>query len=643
MAAPTDSSVRRTHRYQPPAITGLVDLFDQHVRDRPDAPALIVGANRTSFSYSTLAGLVDDVAARLAGTGPRRGDAVGLICVNTAEFVVSLLGAARAGLVVAPLDPALLSTQMAARLEGLAAKAVLVGPATTDAGQTIPFGLPTWEVRVDISTAGVATVTLETCGRARQHAQGAGPEFRDDDALVPFTSGTSDRAKMVPLTHANVAASVHGICATYELGPEDATVAVMPLFHGHGLFAVLLASLASGGCVLLPDEGGSLPTRFWDDVRAVAATWFTAVPTIHEILLARSADDYPGRRVVPLRFVRSCSAPLNIATARAFERMLGAPVLSAYGMTETTHEATRERLPMHGPRRHGSVGRPTGVDIRVVGQNGHACPAGTDGEVWVHGPTVARGYLTNPAETAHNFPDGWFRTGDLGTLDTDGYLFLTGRIKNLINRGGEKISPEHVESILAGCAGVVVAAVFAIPDATYGERVGAAVVVSQADRVGPDQILRECRNGLSPFEVPERLIVVDALPHTAKVRSTGEWCRISTRISGWRPVSTEQQLRLTAAGRRTHPATGPVPRSRTRGPRLNPGSPHASRQRSAPWLPVRPNGPLLAGRPPASPATTCVARCSPGLLRPLRHKRGDRVSFPPVGSRPPRFPRRPCR
>jgi acyl-CoA synthetase (AMP-forming)/AMP-acid ligase II len=516
MAAPTDTSVRHTQRYQPPAITGLVDLFDQHVRDRPDARALIVAANRTSITYSTLAGLVDDVAARFAGTGLRRGDAVGLICLNTAEFVVALLGAVRAGLVVAPLDPALSPSQMAARLEGLAAKAVLVGPATVDAGHAIPFDLPTWDVRVDISSAGMATTKLETGRRAMQHIRGMAPDLRSDDALVLFTSGTTDRAKMVPLTHANVAASVRGICATYELGPEDATVAVMPFFHGHGLIAVLLASLASGGSVLLPERGRFSAHTFWDDVQAAAATWFTAVPTIHEILLARSADDYPGRRVVPLRFVRSCSAPLNIATARAIERMLGAPVLSAYGMTETTHQATSEPLPMRGPRRDGSVGRPTGVDIRVVNHNGHACAAGTEGEVWVHGPTVARGYLANPAETAHNFTDGWFRTGDLGTLDTDGYLFLTGRIKNLINRGGEKISPEHVESILAGCGGVVEAAVFAIPDVTYGERVGAAVVVSQADRVGPDQILRECRTGLSPFEVPETLIVVDALPHTAK-------------------------------------------------------------------------------------------------------------------------------
>jgi acyl-CoA synthetase (AMP-forming)/AMP-acid ligase II len=218
-----------------------------------------------------------------------------------------------------------------------------------------------------------------------------------------------------------------------------------------------------------------------------------------------------------LRFVRSCSAPLNSATARALERTLGAPVLSAYGMTESSHQATSEPLPRPGDLKHGSVGRGTGVEVCVVDRDGHPCPAGTVGEVWVQGPTVARGYLADPAETARSFADGWFRTGDLGSLDEEGYLFLTGRIKSLINRGGEKISPEHVEDILAECPGVAEAAVFAIPDATYGQRVGAAVVVScEGEKLGPEQILQYCRNRLSAFEVPDRLEVVAELPHTAK-------------------------------------------------------------------------------------------------------------------------------
>jgi len=527
MAVPTAPSVRDANQYVPPVITDLVDLLDRHVRDRPGARALVVTGDRVYLSYRALATLADDVAARLGSTGLRRGDAVGLICANNAEFVVGLLGAARAGLVVAPIDPTLPESQVSARLEGLGAQAILVGPPAVGllavglpavgAATVAPPHVPTWTLRVDLARAGTPTATLDTGAGVVRHVRGAAPELADRDALVLFTAGTTDRAKMVPLTHANVAASVRGICATYELGPDDATVAVMPFFHGHGLLAGLLASLASGGCVLVPERGRFSAHTFWDDVRSAGATWFTAVPTILEILLERSALEYPGPGVAPLRFVRSCSAPLNSATARALERTLGVPLLSAYGMTETSHQAASEPLPRHGRPKHESVGRATGVDLRVVDRNGRPCPAGTVGEVWVQGPTVARGYLADPAETAHSFADGWFRTGDLGSLDEDGYLFLTGRIKSQINRGGEKISPEHVEDILAGFPGVAEAAVFAIPDATYGQRVGAAVVLlSEGESLGPEQILEYCRNRLSVFEVPDRLDVVAALPHTAK-------------------------------------------------------------------------------------------------------------------------------
>ena len=397
MAVPVVASVRDGSRYRPPAVTGLVDLLDRQVRERPYARALVVTGERVQLSYRGLAALTDKVAARLGRTGLVRGDAVGLICANTVEFVVALLGAARAGLVVAPLDPALPASQLSVRLSALGARAVLVGPSVSDA--VLP--VPVWPLRVDVSRAGTATVTLDT--GAVPEAAGAAGELSDRDALVLFTAGTTDRAKMVPLTHGNVAASLQGICATYELCPADATVAVMPFFHGHGLFAALLASLASGGCVLLPERGRFSAGTFWEDMRAVTATWFTAVPAIHEILLDRSEREHPGPQALPLKFVRSCSAPLNTATQRALERTFGAPLLSAYGMTESSHQATSEPLPQRGELKQGSVGRPTGVEVRVVDRGGRVCPVGVEGEVWVHGPTVARGYLADRDGTAYTF------------------------------------------------------------------------------------------------------------------------------------------------------------------------------------------------------------------------------------------------
>jgi acyl-CoA synthetase (AMP-forming)/AMP-acid ligase II len=514
MTALTERGDGGANMYVAPAITGLVDLFDRHVVDRPEEQALVLTKDRIPLSYGALAALVNDMAARLRSAGLRKGDAIGLISANNVEFVVALLGAARAGLVIAPLDPALPQSEMAARLERLGAQGILVGPRAVGSAPLAQFPIATCDVRVDVAAGGIATATLEIGAGLERRARGAVDDLSEDDAIVLFTSGTTDQAKMVPLTHANLTASVRAICRSYELGPEDATVAVMPLFHGHGLLAVLLSSLASGGCVLLPERGRFSAHTFWDDMRSAAATWFTAVPTIHQILLQRSAGDYPGAQEVPLNFVRSCSAPLDTSTARRMERTFQAPVLSAYGMTETTHQAASQ--PLRGPAKPGSVGRATGVDLRVADQDGHMCPAGVVGEVWVHGPTVARGYLNNPAGTARSFAGGWFRTGDLGSVDEDGYLFITGRIKNIINRGGEKISPEHVEAILAGCNGVIEAAAFAVPDPTYGERVGAVVVVSENERIGPETILQECHSRLSSFEMPEPLEVVAALPHTAK-------------------------------------------------------------------------------------------------------------------------------
>lgn len=345
MAVPAAASVRDADRYRPPTVTGLADLLDRHVRERPHARALVVTGDRVHLSYRALAALADGVAARLGGTGLRRGDAIGLICANNVEFVVALLGAARAGLVVAPLDPTLPGSQLSARLEALGAQALLLGPSVADAPPAAEVALPTWPLRVVASRAGTAAVDLDTGARAVRRVRGAAPELSEQDALVLFTAGTTARAKMVPLTHANVAASVRGICATYEMGPADATVAVMPFFHGHGLFAALLASLASGGCVLLPERGRFSARTFWDDMHAAGATWFTAVPTIHEILLDRAETEYPGPQTPPLKFVRSCSAPLNTATQRALERTFGAPLLSAYGMTESAHQATSEPLP----------------------------------------------------------------------------------------------------------------------------------------------------------------------------------------------------------------------------------------------------------------------------------------------------------
>jgi len=435
------------------------------------------------------------------------GDRAGLRAQSSAEFVVGLLAALRAGLVVVPLDPALPAADQRARITAAGGRVVLVdGDAS---GET---ALPHWPISVTVNGGGATAAHLDSAVAALPAS--AGPDgLRPDDALIMFTGGTTGTPKMVPWTHDNVATSVGNVIAGYRLGPDDATVAVMPLFHGHGLIAALLSTLASGGTVLIPARGRFSAHTFDDDLDAAGATWFTAVPTIHQILLGRKDTDAdPGQ--TPLRFIRSCSAALNPDTAEALQKTFAAPVLSAYGMTEATHQmaSTSEDETVTA----GLVGRSTGVQVRIVGDDGRPCPPDAVGEIWVSGPTVVRGYLANPSATEQTFTDGWLHTGDLGSLSEAGELSLRGRIKELINRGGEKISPERVELVLASHPNVVEAAVFGVPDQLYGETVGAAVVPDQTDLPTSDELTEFCRERLAPFEVPAGITLTDELPHTAK-------------------------------------------------------------------------------------------------------------------------------
>ncbi|ORV62837.1 acyl-CoA synthetase [Mycobacterium europaeum] len=490
----------------------IADLVEEAGGRSPDTPALVVTADRVPVSYRDLLWLADDLAGQLARAGLRPGDRVALRSGSNAEFVVGLLAASRADLVAVPLDPALPVGEQRARSEAVGARAVLIDGAAPgdDEGQHLPW----WPLAVTTG-GGAPTVSLDTTAGAAQ--QFSTPEgLREDDAMIMFTGGTTGVPKMVPWTRGNIAGSVHAISAGYGLGPRDATVAVMPLYHGHGLLAALLATLVSGGTVLLPARGRFSAHTFWDDIDAVRATWYTAVPTIHQILLERARTDQPGNAA--LRFIRSCSAPLTAETAQALQDTFSAPVVCAFGMTEATHQvATTEIGHTENPAATpGLVGRSTGPEIRIVGTDGRPVPPGEVGEVWLHGPTVVRGYLGEPAITAANFTDGWLRTGDLGTLSAAGELVIRGRIKELINRGGEKISPERVEGVLGSHPDVLEVAVFGMPDTLYGETVAAVIVPRGSVAPTPDELASFARDRLAPFEVPTSFEQAAELPHTAK-------------------------------------------------------------------------------------------------------------------------------
>jgi acyl-CoA synthetase (AMP-forming)/AMP-acid ligase II len=497
----------------------IADLVAATGRRSSQACALVLTAERIPVSYRDLTRLVDDLAAQLTAGGLRAGDRVALRAGSNAEFVVGLLAGSRADLVVVPLDPALPVTDQRARSEAVGARAVLVDN-LEDAGPAPSRSLPCWEIAVSVGPNDAAPAVGLNVAAAPERSVSTPQGLRDDDAMIMFTGGTTGVPKMVPWTRDNIAGSVAAIIAGYGLGERDSTVAVMPLYHGHGLLAALLATLVSGGSVLLPARGRFSAHTFWDDIEAVRATWYTAVPTIHQILLERARTEQPGGTRA-LRFIRSCSAPLTAETALALQDTFSAPVACAFGMTEATHQVATTTVDGAGHSGNpgatpGLVGRSTGPEIRIVGPDGQSLPAETVGEVWLHGPTVVRGYLGDPSITDANFTQGWLHTGDLGTLSAAGDLIIRGRIKELINRGGEKISPERVEAVLTSHPDVLEVAVFGSPDQLYGETVAAVIVPRGSAAPTADELTSFCRDRLAPFEVPAGFHLAAELPHTAK-------------------------------------------------------------------------------------------------------------------------------
>lgn len=365
-----------------------------------------------------------------------------------------------------------------------------------------------------VHLAGLPAPALANGNGSHHAAAGGFANDPSDVALFLHTSGTTSRPKGVPLTQRNLAASVRNIRSVYRLSESDATVVVLPLFHVHGLLCALLSSLASGASVTLPAAGRFSASTFWADMRASGATWYTAVPTIHQIILdrhtSRPEDTYP-----PLRFIRSCSASLAPAILERLEAAFGAPVLEAYAMTEASHLMTSNPLPEDGPRKPGSVGRAVGQELAVLDEEGRRVAAGSPGEVCVHGDNVTAGYKRNPEANEAAFRFGWFHTGDIGVVDEEGYVRLVGRIKELINRGGEKISPIEVDAVLLGVPGVKQAVSFGVPDDKYGEEINCAVIPRDGAALREEEVLAHCRQNLASFKVPKKVFITDDLPKTA--------------------------------------------------------------------------------------------------------------------------------
>ena len=467
-----------------------------------DRTAIVRPESNTAISYGALLEQVDAVAAALTASGVRRGDRVGIALPNGLEAIVAFLAASVAG-TAAPLNPAYKEDEFRFYLEDTNARVLLVPPDGAEEARRAAGD----DVKV-LSVEGGASGSVSLAG-APAGKTVAAPRM-DDVALILHTSGSTGRPKRVPLTHANLSISAGNVARSYALTSDDVSLCVMPLFHVHGLVASTLATLATGGTVVVP--GKFNPLSFWRTARDHRATWYSAVPTLHQLLLARAEPGSSIDGAEQLRFIRSCSASLPPQVMADLEAAFGAPVLEAYGMTEAAHQMASNPLPP-GKRVPGSVGRGTDVSISIMDNQGRHLPPGEAGEVVIKGPNVITAYENNPEANATSFVDGWFRTGDQGVLDGDGYLTLTGRLKEMINRGGEKISPREIDEVLLAHPAVAEAVCFGVANPTYGEEVVAAVVLSEG--ATEQELLAFCKERLADYKRPKQIYITDAIPRTA--------------------------------------------------------------------------------------------------------------------------------
>ena len=483
-----------------PVPTTLIGLTNSISSERT---ALIQPEQHIRLSYGELRTQVQVLAEHLAALGVKRGDRIGIALPNGVASILCFLAAAEAG-TAAPLNPAYKEEEFRFYLEDTNARVLLLPPdgaeeARRAAGHSVQV------VTVEIDANGTVILNGGKPGRVAVVPAAVG-----DTALVLHTSGSTGRPKRVPLSHANLSVSAQNVARTYGLTGGDVTMCVMPLFHVHGLVASTLATLATGGTIVVPTKFN--PLSFWRVAREYGITWYSAVPTIHQLLLARTGSGGRPEGAEKLRFIRSCSAALPPQVMQDLETAFGAPVLEAYGMTEAAHQMTSNPLPP-GKRHPGSVGQGTGVRVSIMDAEGRHLPPGERGEVVIKGPNVVKGYENNPEANATSFVDGWFRTGDQGFLDEDGYLRLVARIKELIIRGGEKISPREIDEVLLTHPAVAEAVCFGVPHKTWGEEVAAAVVLREP--VTEADLLAFCREHLAEFRRPKHVYITDAIPRTA--------------------------------------------------------------------------------------------------------------------------------
>ncbi len=487
-----------------------------------DPKALAFRAPDTAaLNYGGLTELVARVGGTLRAAGLQRNARVAIVLPNGAQMATAFLAVANA-CIAAPLNPSYKVDEFKFYIEDLRSQLLITddanGPAAMAAkALNVPIALVSSN---NVDPAGIFNLSLADGTPLSLEDASA-----DDEALVLHTSGTTSRPKIVPLSQENVTASAANIAASLALTPADTCMNIMPLFHIHGLIAAVLSSLHAGASIYCTPGFNALKIYSW--MQDAAPTWYTAVPTMHQAILSRATRNAEIVAGAKLRLIRSSSSSLPPQVMAELNGTFGCPVVEAYGMTEAAHQMTSNPI-TSGPQKPGSVGIAAGPEVRVMTETGLTTDAGRLGEIVIRGRNVTKGYEANEKANAENFfadPEGngiWFRTGDQGQFDEEGYLSITGRLKEIINRGGEKISPREVDEVLMDHAAVAQAVTFAVPHKQLGEDVAAAVVLREGQAAEPKELRSFAAERLASFKVPRQVLILDEIPKGA----TGKLQRI---------------------------------------------------------------------------------------------------------------------
>lgn len=485
-----------------------------------DAKAPAIGApDRESITYAELRTLSDETVATLNGIGIGRGDRVAIVLPNGPEMAAAFL-AVGSGSSTAPLNPGYRADEFEFYLSDLKAKALIVMESDdTPASQAAKnHGIPVLVLKSP-ADGPAGYFKLDTSGATASAPANGGMSEPDDEGLVLHTSGTTSRPKVVPLLNRNLAASAQNIANTLSLAPDDVGLNIMPLFHIHGLIASMLSSMSVGAHVVCTPGFNALRVYQW--FKDVNPTWYTAVPTMHQAIMSRASRNTEVIEGMRLRFARSSSSSLPPPVMAEVEETFGCPVIEAYGMTEAAHQMASNPLPP-ADRKSGSVGMAAGPEIAIIDFDGNQIPQGGEGEICIRGENVFSGYENNPEANAEAFHGDWFRTGDQGFIDADGYLTISGRLKEIINRGGEKIAPREVDDVLQAHAAVAQVVTFAIPHDKLGEDVAAIIVLAEGQEATERELKDFAAEKLADFKVPRTILFKDEIPKGA----TGKLQRI---------------------------------------------------------------------------------------------------------------------